>query len=91
MIVTRNDEIARNTAALRNHGRYDSPVQHSDAADFWFEHAEMSVNCRLSETLFCTHSSAAGLCRVARHHPLAGQRIRRGTHFGAAFLQSHPR
>jgi perosamine synthetase len=69
MVITRREDVARRLAALRNHGRYESAGDHEalpaaempEAAESWFEHAELGFNYRLSEM-----QCALGLAQMAR-------------------------
>jgi len=73
MVVTRNAEIARHIATLRNHGRYESDpagiTQTPESSDSWFEHAELGFNYRLSEM-----QSALGLAQLARIEEILARR-----------------
>ncbi len=71
MVVTRNPQIARRIAALRNHGRYESlpAPEMPEASDQWFEHQELGFNYRLSEM-----QSALGLAQLARIEEILARR-----------------
>ena len=62
MVVTRDGDVARRIAALRNHGRYNSGQDaNPESAESWFEHAEVGYNYRLSEM-----QCALGLAQLRR-------------------------
>jgi perosamine synthetase len=73
MVVTRDAQVARHIAALRNHGRYESsprePEISPESSDQWFEHAELGFNYRLSEM-----QCALGLAQLGRIEEILARR-----------------
>jgi perosamine synthetase len=72
MVVTRNADLARRMAALRNHGRYDcsdATGASPESSDAWFEHVELGFNYRLSEM-----QCALGLAQLARVDAILARR-----------------
>jgi perosamine synthetase len=61
MVATRDPQVARRIAALRNHGRYESDGGTPESSDAWFEHAELGFNYRLSEM-----QCALGIAQLGR-------------------------
>ena len=72
MVVTRRQDVARRVAALRNHGRYESPDaknQNPESSDSWFAHAELGFNYRLAEM-----QCALGLAQLKRIDAILARR-----------------
>jgi perosamine synthetase len=73
MVVTRDAEVARRVAALRNHGRYEwrsgEAVKSPESEASWFEHVELGFNYRLAEV-----QCALGLAQLGRVEEILARR-----------------